>query len=824
MASSITLTSSKHNSRYFKLECTQESNGSAENSSTITWKLSAVGDDTWYSTGPTKVVINGTTVYSKDRVSWDYGKFPVAQGSTSGTITVPHNADGTKKIAVKFSTAIYTSTVSEYSDTWTLDSIPRYGTCKQSYDDATETTIKMGWSSDSTVDYIWYSKDNGSNWTGVNVTDGESGTYTISGLAANTTYKVKTRIRRKDSQLTTDSAALSVTTYDYPHCTNSPNFVLGDELTLSFYNPLGRSFVFYIIGNGTQIDVEYKCSGTTYRGVNSTTTSVPYLYATIPNAKSGKYKVKVVYGSSTKTRDSGNTYTIKESACYPTFSKFTYADTNPQVTAITGSDQILVKKLSSVTVSIAAADKMVAKNSAAPDYYIAQLDTKTQDADYNTANVSIPLGVINSAGKKRLSVRAYDSRTLSTLAHKDVTVYDYEEPTINASVKRLNNFEAQTTLKISGTYSRLTIGGTDKNTLRSIKYRWRETGGAWSDTVALAATVTIANATKCNFACQDIVRTFDNTKSFEIEVLVLDAFSQSTKPLNVDVGQAILFVSSNKKTCYMNGTEMVSADNVRQMKYYNQLAEGTDLNKVVEIGTYRSIQASHTTTMKNVPAAFDGGFTLYVTNWTATPTNTAHRRQEVIYGRMTYVRRTLDGGATWTDWNTLALLEDIFPVGSVVCRSTNTNPSATYGGAWELIDKGFKSLYVTNDKGFTAAANVVNGGTHYSVGDHTIRIRQKITVNAAMSDTGMTLGAFDWSVFGLSNMPMGINDGVAYSDGANGGISWSVAYTGGVTQTDVFDTTSIASGGSFHIDFTFTVVPSLMLDDYCDKFYWKRTS
>ena len=107
MASSITLKSDVlKGSRYFELKCTQESNGSAENSSTITWTLYAKGDDTWYDTGPTKVVINGTTVYSKARTGWESGKFPVAQGSTDGTIDIPHNDDGSKKITVKFSTAV----------------------------------------------------------------------------------------------------------------------------------------------------------------------------------------------------------------------------------------------------------------------------------------------------------------------------------------------------------------------------------------------------------------------------------------------------------------------------------------------------------------------------------------------------------------------------------------------------------------------------------------------------------------------------------------------------------------------------------------------
>ena len=821
MASSITLTSNKHNSRYFKLECTQKSNDSAENSSTITWKLSAVGDDTWYSTGPTKVVINGTTVYSKDRVSWDYGKFPVAQGSTSGTLTVPHNTDGTKTITVKFSTAIYTSTVTEYSDSWTLDSIPRYGTCNHSLNSRTETTIKMNWSSDSTVDYLWYSKDNGSNWTGVNVTDGKSGTYTISGLSANTTYKIKTRIRRKDSQLTTDSSALSVTTYDFPYCTSSPDFVLGNPLTLSFYNPLGRAFNFYIIGNGTQIDVEYQCSAETYMGVNSTETSVPMLYATIPNSQEGKYKVKVVYGSSTRTRDNGNKYKINASNCTPAFSAFEYRDSNTTVTNVTGNNQVLVKGLSTLVVNIPAASKMTAKLSATPKEYVATIDTLRKSIAYKASgDASDTVGKVASSGTKRLTVTAYDTRTLYKAAYKDITVYEYSNPKITASAKRLNNFENQTTLKISGKYERLTIGGMDKNTITKVEYRYRESGGTWSSWTAITATISAGT-----FTCKDITFSLDNSKSFEFEVKATDKLGNHTEPLYVDVGQAILLVSSNMKKCYSNGVELVTADDVRHTKYYTQLAEGTDLNDIVEVGTYRSIQKSHTDSMSNVPNGIDGGFALYVLPWTATPTNTEYRRQELIYGRMTYVRRSIDSGATWSSWNTVALVEDLFPVGSVVCRSTNTNPSSTYGGTWELIDKGFKSYVVNNTGGFTAAANVVGNSTYIMRGGNTIRIRQNFTVNTSITDTGLKVGNFNWGAIGITQMPAGVNDILSYSDGANGGIVCNIEYdSGDINLLDVFDLTPLPTGNTFNLDFTFVVSYTQMLDAACDKFYWKRIS
>lgn len=128
MASTYTLKSSSYQGRYLELSLTQTQN-IANNTSTIKWTLKATGgSSSYYSTGPTTVKINGTKVYSKDRVAWSSQSFPAATGSTSGTITVQHNNDGSLSIPVSLTTAIYTSSTSTKSGTWTLDSNPRGAT------------------------------------------------------------------------------------------------------------------------------------------------------------------------------------------------------------------------------------------------------------------------------------------------------------------------------------------------------------------------------------------------------------------------------------------------------------------------------------------------------------------------------------------------------------------------------------------------------------------------------------------------------------------------------------------------------------------------
>lgn len=128
MATFTLYSANSYQGRKLRLYCTS-STSIANNTSTINWTLySEGGSSSYYTTGPTTVTINGVEVYYKGRTYWDSKTFPAAKGSISGSLTVTHNSDGKKSISVSVSTAIYTSSVTTNSGTWTLDNIPRYAT------------------------------------------------------------------------------------------------------------------------------------------------------------------------------------------------------------------------------------------------------------------------------------------------------------------------------------------------------------------------------------------------------------------------------------------------------------------------------------------------------------------------------------------------------------------------------------------------------------------------------------------------------------------------------------------------------------------------
>ena len=134
MATTYTLSSHSYDGRYLKLTCSQTKN-IEKNQSTINWTLTSLGGSVnYYTVGPTTVVIGGQQVYYKAATSYSTQAFPAAKGSTSGSITVNHNTDGSKSVAVSLSTAIYTGTVKTASGTWTLDSNPRKATLSSAPD------------------------------------------------------------------------------------------------------------------------------------------------------------------------------------------------------------------------------------------------------------------------------------------------------------------------------------------------------------------------------------------------------------------------------------------------------------------------------------------------------------------------------------------------------------------------------------------------------------------------------------------------------------------------------------------------------------------
>lgn len=229
----------------------------------------------------------------------------------------------------------------------------------------------------------------------------------------------------------------------------------------------------------------------------------------------------------------------------PTFTDFTYADTDATTIGITGNNQVLVKGKSVLEVDVTTTNKMVAIKGATADHYAFAYDGTSVLSNYSSsATVSGTFSTIGTIGTRTIEVTAYDSRSNATKVSKDVTVYDYTAPVITTTLTRENNFGSNTTVHIEGTYTPLVIGGVNKNSLTTstLQYRYQEDGGSFGSWTTKTFT---ADTTAGTFSVTDFVVSLDNTKKYNFEFHINDSFGQVTTTNSVDVGTPIMFVGQN---------------------------------------------------------------------------------------------------------------------------------------------------------------------------------------------------------------------------------------------------------------------------------------
>ena len=355
------------------------------------------------------------------------------------------------------------------------------------------SAIQNGWDWNIKTNPVSYRVTiNGTNYNGTIVSYGGSGTVTLKSGSLTVGHNSDGSKSISFSFSVTDnpnksytpgnaSASGSMGLTKIPrqaNLTGADNFNDEGNPKITYSNPAGNSvnqLMACISLNGSTDDIKYRDvskTGSSYT-FNLTDDERDLLRTAAINTNSlnVKFYLRTVIGSSTYHSILDRTMTIVNGN--PTFTDFTYKDTNTTVTNVIGTDQALVKGVSVLQATVSSANKMVSKKNATPKNYVATIDDTNVSKDYSTSDIVFDLGKIKTAGTKRLNIRAYDSRNNSTLVYKDITVYDYEAPVLNITSTRLNNFEDQTTLTIEGSFSSLKIKDVEKNTLQSVKYRYR---------------------------------------------------------------------------------------------------------------------------------------------------------------------------------------------------------------------------------------------------------------------------------------------------------------------------------------------------------------
>ena len=291
----------------------------------------------------------------------------------------------------------------------------------------------------------------------------------------------------------------------------------------------------------------------TFTDVGTSLTWVPSaseqasLYAQTPNSNTVDGNIRITtYYNGVKVRnytDSDLNFYVRNSN--PTFSasSISYADVNETMTSVTGNNQIIVQRLSSLTAYVNTAAAAI--NGATLSKYVVTIDGKQGTISSATGNVNI--GAINSANSTTLSVTAVDSRGNSTTVTKTVTVVPYSVPTVALKAVRKNGFENTIRLDISGTFSPVNINGANKNSIQSVTYSYADSGsGAYGTETSVTYTTSGGNySAKTNVE-------LDNTKGFDFQIVVKDKFNTVTAYVSVEKGRPIFFIDSKNNALGFN--------------------------------------------------------------------------------------------------------------------------------------------------------------------------------------------------------------------------------------------------------------------------------
>ena len=170
----------------------------------------------------------------------------------------------------------------------------------------TVNSITVYWASDQARDVTQYSI-NGKYWVGAGDTvsvDNKSGTYTIYNLEPNTRYTIRTRIRRTDNGIWTESDDISIVTYDKARFTSYESVLnIGETYKVKFANQANAKTEVGIYRlDGTTPIVEYReCNNNEYT-FNFTHKESTELYKLCDTTN--QYKARLYI----KTTQNGKTY------------------------------------------------------------------------------------------------------------------------------------------------------------------------------------------------------------------------------------------------------------------------------------------------------------------------------------------------------------------------------------------------------------------------------------------------------------------------------------------------------------------------------------
>lgn len=562
--------------------------------------------------------------------------------------------------------------------------LPRYTSFStHAVDNTTLNTATIKWSAPDTVDKQEYQLDGGS-WT---TFTGSS--YTLTGLTPGSTHKVKTRIRRKDSQLTTTSSELSFTLKSLPSSKTPSDINLGNKTTVSISSvSYLTKWTCAVYDGSTKIKEDTNITETSKELDISASSIISGMLSRHPNDTEWNltYKFTVVSNGTTyNLTDRTAKISIPAGQYVPTYNtnNVSYKVTDSTSLNITGSDQKVIKGISDVNYTLSAATP---NGSSTMSRYVIQ----TGDKSTSVAAATSMSASITDVEAGSFSVQAIDSRGRSTTISKDYSTYiDYFKPIINTyTVVRKDAILANLVFNITGTFCKWS-GLQVSNTITAIKYQYK-LKGASSYSTEIACTGLTFNNDTFTLSYTGTGDLIDTTKEYDIKINIYDKLSTTSIEIPIATGKALLWrdLANNrlgigkkptttldidggvKFNGNMDGTGNIAiTGNITTPGYIKLKGSGAEAHLKT-----RGIHGCQT-------ANYDSPGELYLNYGLDYPT---------CFGKAGAVKMTPDNNLTGIETldaksGTNALKKLIFlssyPVGSIFTSVNNTNPNTFFGGS-----------------------------------------------------------------------------------------------------------------------------------------------
>ena len=315
-----------------------------------------------------------------------------------------------------------------------------------------------------------------------------------------------------------------------PTIAGSNNFNIGDTITINMNRKSSQfthTVTFYFGNFSQQIG-----TGITNSVSFDTSTIANQMYQQIPNADVGVGNVTVItYNGSTVVGQEQVLFYAHVVNSNPTCI-VSYQDTNATTLAITNNNQQIIRNNSTLQVNITSAS---AKNYATLSSVKITMLGQSTTRSISGSSLNINLGTINLSSNTDMQITLIDSRGLSSTYSMNIQMLNWVLPSAIITLQRQNNYYTETDITVNADYSSLD----NKNTL-TIKYRYKQAG---------------ASTYSSYYDLSDgVLTTFniDNTKEWDVQVLLTDKIGSTTYNLFVPKGVPITFFDRLKRSVGVN--------------------------------------------------------------------------------------------------------------------------------------------------------------------------------------------------------------------------------------------------------------------------------